>query len=163
MSAVFVTRAAASGEAIGTIKAWPGPTAPAGWAFCYGQAVSRVTYAGLFAVVATLYGAGDGATTFNLPDLRGRVVAGVDSMGGSSAGRISESMDGFLGNTAGTEQVTLSTSHMWPLYGSTVYFDQNGGAQAQGVGYVQYDYGSTPSPLHMLQPTILLNYIIRLA
>lgn len=72
----------------GSLTAYAGPSAPSGWLLCYGQAVSRTTYADLFAVIGTTYGAGDGSTTFNLPDLRGRVVAGVDNMGGSDAGRL---------------------------------------------------------------------------
>ena len=58
---------------------WPTDTAPSGWLLCYGQEVSRVTYAALFAVVSTTFGIGDGATTFNMPDLRGRVPLGKDN------------------------------------------------------------------------------------
>ena len=56
----------------GEIRMWAGPIAsiPGGWLFCDGSAVSRTTYAELFAVIGTIYGSGDGATTFNLPDLR---------------------------------------------------------------------------------------------
>ena len=57
-----------------------------GWQICYGQAVSRTTYAALFAAIGTAYGAGDGSTTFNVPDCRGRVKAGADNMGGTAAG-----------------------------------------------------------------------------
>ncbi len=69
-----------------------GHTPPTGWFLCDGQAVSRSTYANLFAVIGTRYGAGDGTassgTTFNVPDLRGRIIAGVDDMGGSAASRL---------------------------------------------------------------------------
>jgi len=68
----------------GAVMPFAGATEPAGWLLCYGQAVSRTTYSSLFAAVGTLYGVGDGSTTFNLPDLRGRVVAGQDDMGGTS-------------------------------------------------------------------------------
>lgn len=54
----------------------------------FGQAISRTTYSALFAIVSTQYGAGDGTTTFNLPDIRGRVIAGKDDMGGTAAGQI---------------------------------------------------------------------------
>ena len=67
----------------GEVVPFAGSTAPAGALFCYGQTVSRTTYAGLFAVIGTTYGVGDGSTTFNLPDLRGRVAAGKSDMGGS--------------------------------------------------------------------------------
>jgi microcystin-dependent protein len=53
-----------------------------------GQAISRTTYGTLFALVGTTFGPGDGSTTFNVPDLRGRVAAGLDNLNGSAAGRI---------------------------------------------------------------------------
>lgn len=62
--------------------------APAGWLVCNGAAVSRVTYAALFAAIGTLYGAGDGATTFKLPDLRGEFIRGADGGRGVDAGRV---------------------------------------------------------------------------
>ncbi|NPU67538.1 phage tail protein [Bradyrhizobium sp. 83012] len=66
-----------------------GTTAPNScFAFPYGQAISRVTYASLFALVGTTFGGGDGSTTFNLPDLRGRVTACLDNMGGTTANRL---------------------------------------------------------------------------
>lgn len=77
-----------SGVETGTVQDFAGATVPAGYFLCYGQAVSRTTYAVLFAVIGTTYGAGDGSTTFNLPDLRGRVVAGKVDMGGSGAGNL---------------------------------------------------------------------------
>src|SRR5215475_1863724 len=64
------------------VESYAGPTAPAGSLLCYGQPISRTAYAGLFATLGTTYGAGDGSTTFNLPDLRGRVTAGKSDMGG---------------------------------------------------------------------------------
>lgn len=62
----------------GDVKATARATAPIGWLLCDGAAVSRSTYSPLFAAIGTTYGAGDGSTTFNLPDLRGRVPVGVD-------------------------------------------------------------------------------------
>jgi microcystin-dependent protein len=70
----------------GALMAYAGATAPGGWLLCAGQAVSRTTYAALFTAIGATYGAGDGSTTFNLPDLRGRVAAGKDDMGGTAAG-----------------------------------------------------------------------------
>jgi Phage Tail Collar Domain len=61
----------------GIVAAFAGAAAPAGWLLCDGSAVSRATYSALFAVIGTTYGAGNGSTTFNLPDLRGRAVYGV--------------------------------------------------------------------------------------
>lgn len=85
----------------GSIVAWPHSTVPAGWLECYGQAVSRTTYAELYAAIGTTYGVGDGSTTFNLPDLRGRSIFGEDDMGGTSADRITSAVAGFDGDTLG--------------------------------------------------------------
>jgi microcystin-dependent protein len=65
----------------GMLSCWPGALAsiPAPWLPCHGQAVSRIGYGALFSVLGTTYGSGDGSTTFNLPDLRGRSVVGVDA------------------------------------------------------------------------------------
>ena len=87
----------------GTLAPFAGAAAPAGWLLCYGQAVSRIGYAALFAAIGTNWGAGDGSTTFNLPDLRGRTVAGLDNMGGSDAGRLNDGNSSIAGarNTLG--------------------------------------------------------------
>jgi len=61
---------------VGTIKPWGKATAPAGYLLCDGTAVSRTTYADLFAVVGTTYGVGDNSTTFNVPDLQGKFPQG---------------------------------------------------------------------------------------
>lgn len=63
--------------AAGTIAPFAGGTAPPGWLDCFGQAVSRTTYAALFLAIGTTYGAGDGSTTFNVPDFRGRNIVGA--------------------------------------------------------------------------------------
>jgi microcystin-dependent protein len=86
----------------GCVIPYAGSTSPAGWLLCAGQAVSRTEYGALFAVVGTTYGSGDGSTTFNLPDLRGRAVAGVDNMGGSAANRLTAGGSGVAGNTLGS-------------------------------------------------------------
>jgi microcystin-dependent protein len=81
------------------------------FAFPAGQAISRTTYATLFAMIGTTYGAGDGSTTFNVPDLRGRGLFGKDNMGGTPAGRITNftmAPDGVtLGAVGGAQIVTL--------------------------------------------------------
>ena len=91
---------------IGTVIEYAGAAEPAvvqgvTWVFPYGQAVSRTTYATLFARLGTAYGVGDGTTTFNLPDYRGRVGAGQDDMGGTSANRITAAVAGFDGDVLG--------------------------------------------------------------
>ena len=69
---------------VGMILAWPGTKAPSGWLNCDGSVVSRTTYADLFSVIGTTFGAGDGSTTFKLPDYRGDFLRGYLS-GTSSA------------------------------------------------------------------------------
>ena len=63
---------------VGAIKPWTKATAPAGYVLCNGGAISRTTYADLFAVISTTYGAGDGSTTFNVPQLQGKLPQGYD-------------------------------------------------------------------------------------
>jgi microcystin-dependent protein len=70
--------ASAISSPAGIITAYGGTTAPAGYLLCNGNAISRTTYAALFAVLSTAYGAGDGSTTFNLPNLQGRFPVGQD-------------------------------------------------------------------------------------
>ena len=105
----------------GAITAYAGTSIPSGFLLCNGAAVSRTTYAALFAIIGTAYGAGDGTTTFNLPDLRGRVPVGVDNMGGSDAGRLSSA--NTLGTAGGAETHTLSAaetpSHTHPFSATT--------------------------------------------
>lgn len=94
-----------------------GTTAPnSSFVLPYGQAISRTTYSVLFAMFSTTYGVGDGSTTFNVPDLRGRVTAGKDDMGGTSANRLTDADDGLngdtLGDTGGGETQTLATANL---------------------------------------------------
>lgn len=86
---------------VGSMLDWPGSSAPTGWLLCYGQAISRTTYVGLYTVLGTTYGSGDGSTTFNLPDCRGRIGVGKDNMGGSAASRITTGGCGIDGTTLG--------------------------------------------------------------
>jgi hypothetical protein len=99
---------------VGAVTAFAGSVAPTSWLLCAGQAVSRTVYAPLFAVIGTTYGSGDGSTTFNLPDLRGRTVAGEDDMGGTAANRLTSGGSGItgttLGSTGGSETVTLTSA-----------------------------------------------------
>lgn len=100
----------------GMISPFAGSSEPTGWLLCYGQAVSRTTYADLFTLIGTTYGVGDGSTTFNLPDLRGRVLAGKDNMGGSAASRLTTAVSGVdgltLGAAGGSQSHTLLTAEM---------------------------------------------------
>lgn len=85
----------------GTIVAFGGTSAPSGYLLCDGSAISRTTYAGLFAVIGTAYGVGDGSTTFNIPDLRQRFPLGKASSGTGST----------LGGTGGAIDHTHDISH----------------------------------------------------
>lgn len=94
-----------------------GTAAPnSSFVLAYGQAISRTTYSALFAMFSTTYGSGDGSTTFNVPDLRGRVVAGADAMGGSAAGRLTDGVAGIdsLGDTGGAQSRALVVANLPP-------------------------------------------------
>lgn len=90
----------------GFLGATAAATAPTGWLLCDGAAVSRATYAALFTAVGTAYGAGNGTTTFNVPDYRGRCIVGVDG----AAGRLAA--NDALGNSGGSETVALTTGQL---------------------------------------------------
>lgn len=97
---------------------------PTGYLFCNGTAVSRSTYSGLYNTIGTRYGAGNGSTTFNVPDLRGRVIAGRDMTDGSgTAGRLSTITGNgtALGNVGGSQSQTLSNSQLPDHTHSTGY------------------------------------------
>ena len=88
---------------IGTQVAYGGTVPPTGWLICDGSAVSRTTYAELFKVIGTSYGAGDGSTTFNLPNKKGRVSAGYDS---------TNSKFNAIGKKLGEETHTLTVQEL---------------------------------------------------
>lgn len=87
----------------GVVSAFAGSTAPTGYLLCDGSAVSRTDYADLFTAIGTTYGAGNGSTTFNLPNLKGRVPVGRDS---------AQTEFDTLSETGGTKTVTLTESQM---------------------------------------------------
>lgn len=72
---------------VGSISMYAANTAPTGWLECNGGAVSRTTYAGLFAAIGTVFGSGDGSTTFNVPDMRGEFARGWDNSRGIDPAR----------------------------------------------------------------------------
>jgi len=157
----------------GAVLPYAGSSAPTGFLLCYGQAISRSTYADLFSAISTTYGTGDGSSTFNLPDLRGRVVAGQDDMGGSSADRLTDQTGGLngdtLGDTGGSETHTLSTAQM-PAHTHTVAAQQQvsgdstnrgGSGQLGAAATITTSSTGSGSAHNNVQPTIILNYIIR--
>ena len=166
----------------GTLLPYAGATAPTGYLLSFGQAISRSTYADLFSAISTTYGVGDGSSTFNVPDLRGRAVAGQDDMGGTSANRLTDQTGGVngdtLGGSGGSETHTLTTAQLAAhTHGAGTYEIQTGGDAAQqsdnGAVFrntplqnstaVTGDSGSTGSGSahNNVQPTFILNYIIK--
>jgi len=129
---------------------------PSGWLYCYGQSISRSTYSRLFTALGTTYGSGDGSTTFGLPDLRGRVLAGKDDMGGSAASRITSGVSGItattLGAVGGDQRIQDHThtysgttgndspdhSHTFAVYGGT--FGDGAGAAGWYTGHTLREY-----------------------
>lgn len=154
------------GTPTGTIMQYAGATAPSSWLLCQGQAVSRTGYAALFAVTGTAYGAGDGSTTFNVPNLQGRVPVGLQT---------SDADFNTLGKTGGAKTHTLTTAQI-PAHQH--FLDQDGGnvGYAEGSTNVRFSVGfsntrgsSTLVTGHTgggeahnnIQPYLVLNYIIK--
>ena len=105
---------AGAGSPTGVITAFAGVEAPAGFLICDGSPVSRTTYAGLFAVIGESFGAGDGVNTFNLPDLRGRFLRGLDGEAGNDPDkgtRVAMAAGGNIGNNIGSVQADENKSH----------------------------------------------------
>ena len=146
---------------IGEIIEYAGESIPGGYLVCDGSAVSRTEYSELFDVIGTIYGSGDGSTTFNLPDLRGRVVTGLNT---------TNSNFNVLGKTGGEETVTLTIENIPSHAHGTAVTDSSMGASAGNTsmitGYQKtdgYPTGATGGnqPHNNLQPYITINYIIR--
>jgi len=144
---------------VGEIRMWSTGTAPSLWLDCDGAAVSRTTYTLLFAVIGTTFGVGDGSTTFNLPDFRGRVPVGVGT------GDASDATAHALADKEGTETHTLVASeipaHTHPLddaptsAGGSVRF----GLRAGGSGNTTGLTGGGGSH-NNLQPSLTIHYMI---
>ena len=132
---------------IGSIVPYTSSTIPDNWFVCEGQAISRTEYSELFEVLGTTYGAGDGSTTFNLPNLKGRVPVGKNN---------SDSDFNALGKTGGEKTHTLTAdelpvSSLINVAGTITVGSGNGTIKSR-----------TQSGSHNnLQPYIVLNYIIK--
>ena len=154
----------------GLLAPYAGSTAPTGWLLCAGQTVSRRDYKQLFDAIGTTYGAGDGSTTFALPDLRGRTPVALDNMGGTDAGRLS--VANTLGGSGGEELHTLTTAEM-PSHAHAQVVAANAGTSAIRADFVAdgnfsvYPQGTNTGSTggggahNNLQPYMLLNYIIK--
>ena len=176
---------------IGTVIDYAGTAEPAvvqgvTWVFPYGQAVSRTTYATLFARLGTAYGVGNGTTTFNLPDYRGRVGAGQDDMGGTSADRLTAAVSGIDGDVLGvsggderlhghTHTVNITDPghvHSLPTYTNTGSgqnledADTGGSLQSSSTGSSSTGITAAATSTgggssQNVQPTIIVNKLIR--
>ena len=145
---------------IGEIKMWSAATAPDKWLLCDGAAISRTTYADLFTVVSTTYGVGDGTTTFNLPDLRGRAPIG--------AGQGSGLTDRTLGSSLGEEAHALTSAengaHTHGIKAG--YADTGGGYLKYGAGNQNYtnttgcQSSGSGTGHNNIQPSLVVNFII---
>lgn len=121
-----------SNNPAGAIMQYAGTNAPEGWLMCDGSAISRTTYSALFAAIGTTYGAGDGSTTFNLPNLANRVAVGVSDTHG-------------LGTTGGNETHTMTADEM-PSHNhsaSTASAGAHDHAMNAGSRYLTYNYSTT--------------------
>jgi len=147
----------------GVIEMYGGSSAPTGYLLCDGSAVSRSTYANLFTAISTTYGTGDGSTTFNVPNLKGKVPVGYDS---------TQTEFDTLGETGGAKTHTLSVAEMpshTHSYGSVT--DPAGTKNGHNKTYDKYNaslwgwmtigYTGGGEAHPNLQPYITLNYIIR--
>jgi len=146
---------------VGEIKAYAGASAPSGYLLCNGSAISRSTYIDLFNICGTSYGAGDGSTTFNIPNLKGKIPVGLDS---------TQSEFDTLGETGGAKTHTLTVDQM-PSH-THQYNDTYGVQNLEGVfnnanACDETERWETTSSTgggqahNNLQPYVVMNYIIK--
>jgi len=144
----------------GAILQFAGSSAPANWLLCDGALVSRTTYSALFGVIGTNYGAGDGSTTFKLPDMRGRVPIGA-GQGTSLTNRV-------IAATGGAETHTLSENEM-PSHTHTIDVGTNTAFDNQSVfpaintvlGTDATNSTGGDAPHNNMQPFLVVNHIIK--
>ena len=149
-------------EPIGSTKMYFGTTEPTGYKFVNGQALSRTEYAELFNLIGTTYGAGDESTTFNLPDMSGKVPVGLN---------VNKEWFNQLGKTGGSEEVTLTIEQIPSHYHeySIIYRHQDGLTtntfRAGAEGPDKTTFNTEPvggGQAHTnLQPYITVNYIMK--
>lgn len=159
---------------VGTVIFYIAPVAPdPTWVLMHGQELSRVTFAALFALIGTTYGIGDGSNTFNIPDVRGRVIAGLDNMGGVSAGRLTglrpQGVDASALGATGGEQAHTQTllelfphAHsQWDATGNHANMVSNTFSAASNPNGGQTSSTGGGEPMNVVQPTIGLNVLLK--
>lgn len=147
---------AINGIPVGAVMAAGHGTIPTGWMLCDGNAVSRTGHSLLFAAIGTSFGVGDGSTTFNLPDLRGRTPIGAGTGAGLSARSVGQSM--------GEENHQLSIAEMAAHAHSYYATNVNSAAGAASIDIAlgtNTGFTGSDTPHNNMQPTIIANYIIR--
>lgn len=147
---------------IGGIIAFASDTIPNGWLLCDGRAVSRTEYSELFKAIGTKHGSGNGSTTFNLPNPKGRTLVGKDS---------TDTDFNELGKTGGEKTHTLTVDEMPSHKHELIVNKQQGGVNAAlqptwGTAFSSTDSGSVlatggDQPHNNLQPHIVTNFIIK--
>ena len=147
----------------GVIIPFAGTSVPTGYLLCNGAAVSRTDYANLFAAIGTLYGAGDGSTTFNLPDARDRVLQGAS--GTHSAGSyIAAGLPNITGALNPVIGGTASGACMWygypnhHIYETTSDYGYQVGSYDFSAQRSNAIYGASST---VQQPAIATNFIIK--
>ncbi|MEE9357456.1 phage tail protein [Candidatus Vondammii sp. HM_W22] len=141
-----------SGIPSGAVITWGDGALPTGYLECNGAAINRTTYSDLFAVIGTGFGAGDGSTTFNLPDLRGEFIRGWDNSRGIDSGRAlrsSQTADTSYSRFTSARQTSgATTSVTIPVNGepSPVMVDGNSISGAHGVRFTNTAQGSETRP-----------------
>lgn len=161
----------------GIVIPWSSASIPGGFLECDGSAASRTTYADLFAVIGTTYGAGDGSTTFNLPDLQGKCcqnespAKSLASTGGAENVTSTGNVGGSLGNTTLSTPTIASHSHPFAIGGSISgngspprgARNRNPSGNAGGGGAHSHPAAATftGDATSVLQPYITLVYIIK--
>jgi microcystin-dependent protein len=121
------------GGMVGELVIWSSNSIPDGWLVADGRAASRTTYADLFAAIGTTYGAGDGTTTFNLPDFRGNIAVGRDA---------GDADFNTVGEVGGEKNVTLTVAQL-PSHSHTQQAHSHGGSAAAAGAHTHT--GSTDS------------------
>lgn len=147
----------------GAVIPYAGSSAPDGWLLCDGRTVSRTTYAALFAVIGTTYGAGDGNTTFALPNLQGRVAAGTSSSHPLASKAGADSKQITRANLP-AEKLNLEDNGIW-IVDSVQTGSESGRTLQMGTrsGAVRLETNTLGSgtAFDVRQATLYLNYIIK--